>query len=216
MIQTTGVERLEPPAHLVRLLTTLGGTNCYGEPHFIIFWGQTHQPRGVCPHRLLGENRPCWNLAMWRSPEEWGPPEDWDYNVLGEYPSRGAYDLIQPFYRSAERPSDGIVAMPLSYGMVEAMISIIARHKNDSLAKRKMVFAAEQEARDKERERHIEDVIQDAVPAYLDAASYAGQTNKKTFLQQKIEELERWSPKIPRRRGPFIRGARCHQNDMQP
>lgn len=215
MIETTGIERLEPPREYVRLLTSLGGTNLYGEPNFVIFWGQTHVPRAVCPWRLLGENRPCWNLAMWRAPEEWGSPEDWDYDILGEYPSKGAYDLIQPFYQPAEKKGGGIVAMPLSYGIVEAMISIIQQHKGDSLVRRKQVFAAEEEAKDKEQERHIESVLHDARPAYLDAVSYSGQVNKKTFLQQKVEELERWCPKIPRRRGPFIGGTAC-QNDTRP
>ena len=205
MIETTGLERLEPPSEYVRLLTSLGGTNCYGEPNFILFWGQTLVPRGVCPWRLLGENRPCWNLAMWRSPEEWGSPEDWDYDILGEYPSRGAYDLIQPLYKPAEKPGSGIVSIPLSYGMIEAMISIIEKHKGDSLAKRKEVFAKEEDAKEKEQELHIESVIRDSCPAFLDAASYANQPVKKTFLQQKIEELERWCPQVPRSRGPFIR-----------
>ena len=197
-------ERLEPFPEFVELLTLIGGTNIYGEPNFIIFWGQTHVSRGICPHRLLGENRPCWNLAMWRAPAEWGSPDDWDYQTMGEYPARGAYDLIQPFYQSAEKPGDGIKAMPLNYGMIEAMVSIIQQHKGDSLAKRKEAFVVEQEAKEKKQERHIEDVIGDAVPAFLDAASYPGQINKKTFMQQKIEELERWCPKIPRRRGISI------------
>lgn len=202
-----GVERLEPFPEFVDLLTRLGGTNLYGEPNYIVFWGQTHQPRGICPQRLLGEGRPCWNLAVWRAPEEWGSPEEWDYNVLGEYPSRGAYDLLQPLYQPGDKPGDGIKAMPLSYGMVEAFISIIEKHKGDSLAKRKEVFQAEKDAKEKAQERRIESVLHDAQPAFLDAASFAGQTNKKTAMQQKIEELERWCPKVPRSRGPFIQGV---------
>lgn len=202
MIETFGAERLEVPPQYARLVTRLGGTNLYGEPNFILFWGQTHQPRGINPSRLLGENRPCWNLAMWRSPEEWGSPEDWDYATLGEYPSRGAYDLIQPFYKSGA--GKGIVSMPLNYGMVEAMVSIIQRHKGDSLAKRKEAFQTEKDAKEKEQVRHIDAVIHDARPAFTGPASYHGQSTTKTALQRKVEELERWCPKVPRSRGPFI------------
>ena len=208
MIETSGIERLECPPEYTHLLIQLGGTNLYHEPNFIIFWGQTHQPRGICPHRLLGKNRPCWNLAKWEAPQVWGTPEDWDYHNMGPYPHEGAYDLIQPFYKPGE-PGKGIIAMPLSYPMVEGMVNLIERHKGDSPAKRKEVFDAEKEAHEKEQERQIEARLHDARPAFLGAVSCASQPNKKTILQLKIEELERWCAKIPpsemmRTRGPFL------------
>lgn len=201
---TLGVERLEPPREYVDRLTRAGGTNLYGEPNFILFWGQTHVPRAINPACLLGENRPCWNLGMWRPPEDWGSPEDWDDQTLGAYPSQGAYDLLQPFYRSAATPGAGIEAMPISIGLIEAMISIIQAHKGDSFGKRKAAFQAQKDAQEKEQERHIDAVLADARPAFLDAASYRGQTSTRTALQKKIEELERWCPPVPRSRGPFI------------
>ena len=163
MIETSGVERLECPAEYTRLLIQLGGTNPFREPNFIVFWGQTHQPRGICPHLLLGKNRPCWNLAKWEPPETWGTPEDWDYRHMGAFPHEGAYNLIQPFYKPGE-PGKGIIAMPLSYGMIEGMVNLIERHKGDSLAKRKEVFDAQKEAKEKDQDRQIDAMLHDARP----------------------------------------------------
>lgn len=202
MIETSGVERLEPPREYADLLKRIGGSNLFGEPNFILFWGQTHVPRGICPQRLLGENRPCWNLAMWRPAEEWGTPSTWDHQSLGDYPSRGAYDLIQPLYRSLGK--DGIEAMPLNFLTLEMMVHVIEKHKGDSLRRRKEALEAEQSKNDKATLNRIEDCIRDAVPAFGESASYSGQTNTNTFLAQKIAELEKWMPKIPRRKGAQI------------
>lgn len=198
------VERKEAPPEYTEFLRRIGGANPFGEPNFILFWGQTFVPRSVGKNMLLGHNRPCWNLAMWRPAEEWGTLEAWDYHSLGEYPSRGAYDLIQPFYRSLGK--DGIEAAPLHMLSLEMMVHVIQEHKKDSPQQRLQAMRDAKAKHDQELGTRIADTLEESVPAFGEAASFSGQQNTKTVLQQKIEQLEKYMPRsawsrIPRRKG---------------
>jgi hypothetical protein len=99
-------------AELARIM----GRNPYGEPKGRVVWGcdeRTHRAGNASaikypgPHsRAVGIDR--WILEVWRAPEFFGSPEDWErlrymtdeagarVDLLGEYPSRGMYVMVMP------------------------------------------------------------------------------------------------------------------------
>jgi hypothetical protein len=115
------VERRQCPPEFQERLTQAVGMNRYGEPNFIIAWGQTrtYTAGGVWPkpqgdghfgYRQLmlsnsspsGRGVPCWMIL------EWHPPEDYETDavyyfrnrddttglqILGEYPYKGRYEI---------------------------------------------------------------------------------------------------------------------------
>lgn len=182
-------ERKECPREFASQLAALGGTNIYGEPRFILFWGQTRTIPTGFGSMLHGQGVPAWFLAEWKPAEEWGTPETWDYDLLGPYPHRGQYDIIQPFYRSLGKGK--VEPMQLNRRTFDFIIPVVLRHAKDSFEKRMQTIIAQKAAEDRALEGRIADCLQDAYPSFTDATSFAGQTNKHTVVQQKIEQLER-------------------------
>lgn len=94
--------RICPPEYQERL-TRAVGVNQYGEPNFIIEWGQsrTYTAGGVWPHdhflgyrQLMlsnsspsGKGQPCWMIL------EWHPPQDYGAQPAGYYPT-GEEELV--------------------------------------------------------------------------------------------------------------------------
>ena len=183
-----GMERKVVPSEYADFLLRAGGTNLYGDSNFIIFWGQTRVMRTGHGDMLEGHGMPCWMLAGWRPAEEWGTPMTWDYDTLGPFPHRGKYEIIQPFYRQV---AGKIEPMPLNFRTLECLLPIIIKHRHDRFELRKEAMLADKARADKQLEDRIADRLQDAVPQFIDATSFAGQTNKHTVVQQKIEQLEK-------------------------
>ncbi len=136
---------------------------------------------------MLLHPMPCWMLAEWHPAQDYGPPILWDFEVLGPYPHFGMYEIIQPFY---ERIKGEVIPMPLNFATLEMMVPIILKHKHDSAEKRLALLKQEKEGREKAIEDRIADNLQDSVPLAMDAISFSGQTNKHSFVQQKIDKLE--------------------------
>lgn len=104
-----GEERLEPPPEYVEHLNSIGGLNRFGEPNFILVWGQTRTWRiygqkeggGKGQHTVLQFGGiPAWHIMAWKPPEAFGTPAlwyalSWDPETrthgLGDYPWRGDY-----------------------------------------------------------------------------------------------------------------------------
>ena len=183
-----GMERKVVPSEYADFLARAGGTNPFGQPNFILFWGQTRTMKTGHGEMLEGHGMPCWMLAGWRSAEEWGDPFTWDYDNLGPYPHHGKYEIIQPFYKQV---AGKIEPMPLNFRTLECLLPIIIKHRHDRFEKRRALLMADKARQDKQLEDRIADRLQDAVPQFIDATSFAGQTNKHTVVQQKIEQLER-------------------------
>ena len=105
----TGDERRKPPREYEQHLTDIGGLNRFGEPNFIIVWGQTQTQTiygdmagvGRGQHVILQFGGvPAWHIMEWKPPETFGTPQMWytltwdvesDKHALGEYPWRGLY-----------------------------------------------------------------------------------------------------------------------------
>ena len=82
-------EQYKCPAEFQDRLTRIGGINRYGEPNFIIVWGQSWTVRrgGTWEQDdgtyfrgyrdVLEDGRPCWILKKWNAPEIYGSPMLW-------------------------------------------------------------------------------------------------------------------------------------------
>ena len=113
------------PLPSIRLrLTQAVGRNRFGEPNFLIAWGQTQHlsgRRGVWPkphgdghfgYRPLmlsnsspsGKGTPCWMILEWKPPEDYETDAVYYFRnrddvtgmqILGEYPYRGRYEIAR-------------------------------------------------------------------------------------------------------------------------
>lgn len=105
-----------PPKEVTDYLSEYGGKNVYNEPMFRIVWGADRlstkmglwEDTGIVearqvPKYPLSQNR--WVVEVWVPPSYYGTPEEWAANteeyvdgkkveVLGEYPRRGDYEII--------------------------------------------------------------------------------------------------------------------------
>lgn len=181
------MERLHPPVELSRWLARIGGCNVFGDPLFIVFWGQTRVEKSGFGEYLTGHGTPAWFLADWHPAEEYAPLELWEEKILGPFPSRGKYEILQPFYK---REGKKLSHMPLNYRSLEMMIPMTLKHRGDSLAKRKALFSQVKEQKDLEMQNIIADRLQDSVPAW-EAGSFKGITNTNSALRQKMEQIEK-------------------------
>ena len=181
----TGMERLLPPQEYADFVARCGGSNLFGKPLFMLFWGQTYVRPGSDGPELLGHGTPAWMLGAWHPPDDYAD-RLWD-KTLGPFPPQGEYEVLQPFYR---REGKKIEHMPLNYRTLEMMIPVTLKHKGDSFAKR-MAFLQDTKA---EEERVIQDQIadrlQDSVPSW-EAGSFPGITNTNSALRQKMEQIEK-------------------------
>lgn len=172
----TGRERLELPSEFQDFLTKIGGRTPFGDPMFIVFWGQTRVQFGM----LQDLGIPRWSLAAWEPAEKYGPEIFWPYDLLGPYPYRGEYEIIMPCYRKIGKRTEH---MPLNYAAFEFLIPFILKHKNDSMAKRQAVMIEDKHKSDERIQNRIADVTADALPALGD--------QKGSVLRKKIEQIER-------------------------
>lgn len=179
-----GRESKRVPPEYAEYLARAGGTNFFGEPNYILVWGESDVSRTPFGDMLLTPI-PCWILAEWHSPEEWLP---WDSTVLGAFPNRGKYHLIQPFY---EKIKGQIVPMQLNFKTFEVIISVAVKHRHDSEEKRLALLQQARAEHDKAMESRIADNLQDAVEGLSTGpVSFAGQTNKHSYVQQMVARME--------------------------
>src|ERR1700744_3915261 len=133
-MQLAGPQRLTTcPAEYQARITHAGGINRYGEPNYLLVWGEAHRSRaggyweqeGFTGYRDVYLNdTPCWLLLEWKSPEEYGSPTTWymdgydeatGLQTLGEFPYRGKYEVL--FILRDTYVSNGLLkveAMPLN------------------------------------------------------------------------------------------------------
>jgi hypothetical protein len=105
----TGDERRRAPREYQEHVNRIGGLNRFGEPNFLLVWGQTQRqtiygqmeggPRGQHTVLMFG-GVPAWHIMEWKPPETFGIPASWytmtwdpiaEVHSLGGYPWRGMY-----------------------------------------------------------------------------------------------------------------------------
>lgn len=182
------VERRQCPEEFQDMLTRHVGLNRFGEPNFMLAWGQSffYTAGGVWPEphgdgyfgyrklplansSISGRGMPCWMLL------EWHPPEDYDYpefyyfanrdevtglQTLGEYPWRGRYEVAYKLHSMEYRNGRMEVQNYHLDGWILDMLipCILEGQKMDLKARLKMMREAD-EAREKAEDKKIDDIL---------------------------------------------------------
>lgn len=178
--------RICPPEYQERL-TRAVGVNQYGEPNFIIEWGQsrTYTAGGVWPHdhflgyrQLMlsnssptGKGQPCWMIL------EWHPASDYDTDAvyyfqnrddatglqtLGEYPYKGRYEVA--FKLVSQDFRDGklrIVNYHLDGMVLDILIPAIVECQRMTMKERLRAVRLMEEKRDRDMDRQVDAIYND-------------------------------------------------------
>jgi len=199
-----GRERRRCPAEFQDRVNEICGLNRFGDPNIKIVWGQTETTVAAGLHgyeeRLLCPGTPCWNILRWIAPECFGTPKffyemsyDQETGLMdtGEYPYKGRYEVLQPLMHRRMNGDKLVVDhFPLCHMIIDLMIPVLLNARSVSAAE---VKAAREEMERLENTEHVGQIcdrLMDEVPAYLGAASFAGQGTKSTAFQQKMEQVE--------------------------
>lgn len=195
---------IETPERYKQFLRKVGGLNDFGEPSFILIWGENRTiDQLAIPQPFLAPYFNCWILAKWESAEEFGSPSEWP-RELGEYPSRGGYVPLAVF-RTEKREPIMLDTEDLNIEVLHLWIYKTFQHEHDNLAKRRQLFKDTQDAREEAKTKRIAELLEGSIPAFIDVngdlekgVSFSGQRNCNPSLRQKMEEIER--------RMPYVRG----------
>lgn len=182
------MERLETPERYVRFLAEHGGRNPFGEPNFILAWGQTPIHRYAVPDQFLAPYLNCWCFAEWAPPEDFGSRWTWNESAWGPFPVKGAYVPLQIF-KDGDEPVM-LDTERLNIEVLRLFLWVVVNHKHDSLQKRKDFLKDEFAKKKAEEQRLLIERIEDGAPAFIDAVSFHGQLNKNAYIKQKMEQLE--------------------------
>lgn len=160
-----------------RRIALLGGVNLYGEPRFRLVWGWARRtwiggryPDGFVGYRLEPKYWPKferWHLEQWKSAEEIGSPEWWEYETtsnvdgitireLGPYPARGEYEQV----RCIE--DDRKQFFPLVPAAVDQIVRLVDWARGANHAEKKAGIEAAQARKDASFDSMADDVVMDA------------------------------------------------------
>ncbi len=196
---------MDTPALYTKTLRLLGGDNPYGEPNFILHWGNNplRRKRGE-PQRLLpGQSLPYWALMMWYPPDEYGSPMMWPPDS-GPYPTYGRYEAVQTFRRDGEPARLDSAALNLR--VLSYMIWTVKRRMHDRLVKRHAAWREIQAEKSRQRMNLIADCLKGSSPRFTDAVSYCGQKNVKSEVQRRMEIIEENERQLRRQAALMPRG----------
>jgi hypothetical protein len=191
---------MQAPDLYQRELELLGGLSPSGSPNFILWWtGNPHPNAPMLP--IL--DSPSWALMEWHPAEDAGSPYTWPGAELGPYPSRGFYDLLQPFRNGAEPALLDSAALNLN--VLRRMARFRINLKQHSLIQRRIAMRDMRDKHQQAQQDRIADALQDAMPAFGEAASYRLNPGATTALARRIEQIranlphtDRFSREMPR------------------
>ena len=120
-------EQYSCPPEFQERLTRVGGLNRYGQPNFIIVWGQSWTVRrgGTWEQDdgtyfrgyrdVVEDGRPCWILKKWNAPELYGSPMLWflqnrEESAAGEPPWMETLRVMAKHSRAAEEMLERVKA----------------------------------------------------------------------------------------------------------
>lgn len=182
------IERRQCPKAYQERLTRAAGKNRYGEPNFLIAWGQTatYTAGGVWPHdhyfgyrQLMlsnsspsGRGQPCWMILEWHPPEDYETPGLYYFRnrddltglqTLGEYPYKGRYEVAFKL-TSAEYRSGRMVVQHyhLDDMILDVLIPCIVEGQKMTLKQRLQRLRQREEAQAKEEDRKVDALIHNA------------------------------------------------------
>jgi hypothetical protein len=172
------------------MLTRHVGMNRYGEPNFIIAWGQSYfytaggmwpKPHGdgyfgyrklpLSNSSFSGRGMPCWMILEWHPPEDYGTPAAYYYDnrdeltglqTLGEYPFKGRYEIAYRLNSQEFRDGRMVVAnYHLDGWILDMLIPCILEGQKMTMKQRLQRIRADEERREKQEDAKIDDVLRD-------------------------------------------------------
>ena len=206
-------ELYQCPAEFQERLTRIGGVNRYGEPNFIIVWGQTWTVRrgGTWAQDdgthfqgyrdVVEDGRPCWILKKWNAPEIYGSPALWflqnyeegtGLQILGDFPWKGCYETVQPFvWRGLVNGRLQVERMPLNSMILDMVVPIILKCKEVTYLQKKLALQEMQARQDKDDLRQVEAKRHDAKMAFRGPVSFSRQGCRTSLVDQKMLAIQR-------------------------
>jgi hypothetical protein len=211
----TSGETRKCPVEFQARITRLFGRNPYGDPNFKIVWGQSefHRMGNIWTDRHGNERKgyrdvelchgvPCWNIIRWKSAAQaFGTPdmfyaETYDQctgmQMLGAYPWKGFYEVLQPLYHREFRDNKLIIHhMPLSHILIDFVIPLILKAQGVSMEEKRAAIAiakAEQHRKDVE---YTAEMIAENLPAYWGPVSFGRQGIKTSLLTRKMDAISK-------------------------
>lgn len=209
-----GAETRECPAEFQDRLTTMFGVNEFGGPHFKIVWGQSefHRMGNVWSdkhgnerkgyrERYLCHGMPCWVILRWKSPSQYGSPEAFYMNtfdsssgmyILGEYPWRGRYEIMQSLHRKEFKNGKLIIEhFPLSHFLIDTLIPLMLKAQNLTLEEQRAAQKFVKEQEEKKQTEEIAERLMDALPSFYGPVSFSRQGIHTSLIDRKMEAIQR-------------------------
>lgn len=182
-------ETHETPASVQERATRAGGVNRYGEPNFRVVWGGSrlawiggrwtdrdangNQVREAVELRRVPKYLPedRWHIERWVPAESYGSPEQWFAQTteiedgvrvaaLGPYPSRGDYEHCFTL------ESAGGEFIPLTPAACDWIVRAIEWSRRQRRTEMRGAIAAREARREHHLDRGMDDILDDAVPAF--------------------------------------------------
>jgi len=213
---TDAYQQYQAPEWFSEELRRIGGENPYGDPVYIVRWGQGGQDE--CLYRagghwnipvsyrgyrylLLGGGTPSWMLLQWQPAVNFGTPESFyvagldeesNLQTIGEYPYFGKYVMLYNLcWRDMQNGQLKIEGMPLNSQILDLVVPIIEQSRDISWEKTKAALKELQEKEDAADLSMVEDAMRDASLAFKGPSSYARQGCRTWYIDKKVEAMNR-------------------------
>lgn len=224
-------ETRECPAEFQDRITRMFGTNQFGDPHFKIVWGQSQFIRmGNVWRDKQGNERvgyrdryqchgmPCWVIMRWKSPHEYGSPRTYysqtfdeltGLHMVGEYPWRGRYEIVQPLIR--KEFVDGkleVEHFPLSHYLIDTLIPLFLAFQEQSEEEKAAARAAVKAAQSKKETEDIADAMEARMPTFWGPTTYGSTGIRTSVLDKKMQLIQKVWDRLSKagRKPKFNRG----------
>jgi hypothetical protein len=206
-------EQYRCPPEFQERLTRVGGLNRYGQPNFIIVWGQSWTVRrgGTWEQDdgtyfrgyrdVLEDGRPCWILKKWNAPEIYGSPALWflenleestGLQILGDYPWRGCYETVQPFvWKGMVNGRLVVERMPLNSMILDLVVPIVLKCKEATFLQKKTAIQEMEARKDRDLLRSVEAKRHDANLAFRGPVSFARQGCRTSLVDRKVYAIQK-------------------------
>lgn len=200
------------PDEFAERVTEAGGLNRYDEPNFKVVWQRSEFYRAggvwagydqvtVKGYRWLPYSfEKGWALVQWQPPEKYGKPvsyyvaglDETGYQLLGEYPYSGRYEIVMPFiWKGIVNGRLVVEHMPLTSLLVDLIVPIIHEAKALSWERKRALMLEEKERQDRAQLSQIESRLADAYPAFGTASRSASRLACNSVVQRRAEAIER-------------------------
>jgi len=215
---TAAYQQYQAPEWFSEELRRIGGENPYGDPVYIVRWGQGGEDE--CLYRagghwdvpglpsyhgyrnlLLGGGTPSWMLLQWQPAVNFGTPESFyvagldeesNLQTIGEYPYFGKYVMLYNLcWRDMQNGQLKIEGMPLNSQILDLVVPIIEQSRDISWEKTKAALKELQEKEDAADLSMVEDAMRDASLAFKGPSSYARQGCRTWHIDKKVEAMNR-------------------------